>query len=73
MKYFKYLIVGLLGVLSAVTADAQARRGTAPAAETETVTFRCAYWEKPANAPQLFVKEGRDYVYLTVLKMAFAR
>ena len=73
MKYFKYLIIGLLGVLSAVTAEAQARRGGVPAAETDTVTFRCAYWEKPASAPQLFVKEGRDYVYLNVLKMAFAR
>ncbi|MBR6797751.1 MAG: hypothetical protein IKM45_03570 [Opitutales bacterium] len=75
MKYFKYLLIGLIGLLSAITAGAQSRRGveTVPASETETVTFRCAFWEKPASAPQLFVKEGRNYVYLNVLKMAFAR
>lgn len=75
MKYFKYLLIGLLGLLSAITAEAQARRGlgSVAATETDTVIFRCAYWEKPANAPQLFVKEGKDYVYLNVLKMAFAR
>lgn len=75
MKYFKYLLIGLLGIFSIVTAEAQSRRGnaTVPAIETDTVTFRCAYWEKPASAPQLFVKEGRDYVYLNVLKMAFSR
>ena len=73
MKYFKYLLIGLLGLLSALTAEAQARRGLGSATATDTVIFRCAYWEKPANAPQLFVKEGKDYVYLNVLKMAFAR
>ena len=75
MKYFKYLLIGITALFFAVTANAQARRSgnSVPAAETDTVTFRCAFWEKPANAPQLFVKEGRNYVYLNILKMAFAR
>lgn len=74
MRFLKILTIGAFAVLVAGTElFAQARVGGDPA-DTASVTFRCAWWQRPdGQQPPLYVKDGRDYKFLTLFEMAFQR
>lgn len=42
-------------------------------AAAETVEFRCAYWKRPADAPELFVLSGGKFVHCEMLELSFAQ
>ncbi len=74
MKYFKYLLVGLLVLGMSISGFAQARRnaGAAVPAERDTVRFRCAYLDASQQSDEkLFVKERKGFRLLNLGVMAF--
>ena len=60
-------------VPAAVFAQSRGARSAAPAAaKVASVTFRCAFWQKPKGMPELYVKSDGGYAALPVHVMAFS-
>lgn len=56
-----------------VFAQSRGARSAAPAAaKVASVTFRCAFWQKPKGMPELYVKSDGGYAALPVHVMAFS-